>query len=348
MAFKQYTKKEEDVINPYLTNKQAQRIKDKKKHKELLREVRLAGRSDLVKEAERILLSNPTTRVTYEFTNPTTKAKQNFFGVEYSEFTALPNQPIIHGVITISEFNEDGSKKGEKSEDIYMYQPRFEGKDRFLVGPRYKENGTLNNNAVYAYKDPETNIIYVGNIPKREIMSNRKFDFDSTNSENFRLSGEAINVTNRKLKDIVSIKYDTDPQTGYIRTVNLRNPEEKAKLDAYLSKYPTGALADDKIESFIHRIESQVEVFEKINEKINESVDRIGLTENYQENMEKANAASSTGEQQSNLADENAKMINDVLKYGVRPTLASPIDDGIGGLEISRPTPPPQPGGRRR
>lgn len=349
MAFKNYSQKQEDVISPYLTHKQAQKIRDKRRHKELLREVSLAGRSDRVKEAERILISNPTSRNAYVFTNPVTKAQQTFHGVEYSEYTAYQNQPIIHGVITISEFDESGKKIGEKSEDIYMYQPRFEGRDRFLVGPRYRSDGTLNNRATYAYRDPDIDVIYIGNIPKREIVSNRQFDFDASNKENFKATKNALGVNHRKVEEIVSIKYDTDPQTGYIKTVNMNNSQEKARYDAYIRKYSTGALAEDMIESYTHRIEKAVQIFEKISDKIEESVARVGLAENYQaEKTAEASQTASSSSQPKSVAEENAQMVNDVLKYGIRPSLASPIDDGIGGLEISRPTPPPAPGGRGR
>lgn len=350
MSFKNYTPKHEDEISPYLTYKQQQRIRDKRKHKELMKDVRNAGRSDAEKERERILLSNPTSRNTYVFTSPRTKEKQKFFGVEFTEFTAYPSQPIIHGVITISEFDNNGTKIGEKKEDIYMYQPRFEGRNRFVVGPKYRSDGTLNNQAAYAYKDPDTGVIYVGNIPKREIISNRQFDFDATNKENFKKSSECISVKHRKISEVVSIKYDTDPKTGYIKTVNLNNQAEKSRFDAYMKKYPTGAKADDMIEAYISRIERQLEIFEKIGDKINEAVARVGLREDYQEAaQERASEAAKTQENTS-LADENAKMVNDMLKYGIRPSYASPVDDGVGGLEISRPTPPPPPhhGGRGR
>lgn len=348
MAFKNYKPKQEEVISPYLTYKQAQQIRNKRRHKELLNDVSRAGRTDSEKERERILLSNPTSRVSYVFTNPKTKASQTFHGIEYSEYTAYPGQPIIHGVVTISEFDDKGIKTGEKSEDIYVYQPRFEGRNNFVVGPRYNSDGSLNNRAAYAFKDPGTGVIYIGSIPKREIVSNRQFDFDSTNQDNFNKSCEHLDVRHRRVNEVISIKYDTDPKTGCIKSVNMDNPQEKAKLNAYLNTYSTGAIADDKIDGYIHRIEKELKKFEKISDKVEESVARVGLAQNYQEELAQENTQQDTKTTQS-LQEENAKIINDALKYGRRPTFASPINDGIGGLEISRHTPPPPPpGGPRR
>ena len=330
MAIKNYNDKHEDVINPYLTHKQAQKLREKLKLKKLKEDVANAGRSDEIKERIRILLSNPTSRVSYTFNNYVLKKQQDFFGTEFTEFSAWPNQKIIHGVITISEFDSKGNKIGEKSNDIYMYQPRFEGKNRFFVGPRYRDDGTLNNLAAYAYKDIETGIVYVGSIPKREIISNRKFDFDKSNMDNFNATLKGTDITH----------------TGYIRAVDLNNPQEKAKLERYYKKYPTAAKADDMIDSYIHRIEREVSKFEKITEEIEESVARVGIAKNAariaaEEAQEEAREVEAN--KPLSLSEQNAQMINNLIRYGVRPTLSSPIDDGIGGLEIGRPTPPPMP-----
>lgn len=346
MAIKNYNDKHEDVINPYLTHKQAQKLREKLKLKQLKEDVANAGRSDEAKENIRRLLSNPTSRVSYTFNNYVSKKQQDFFGTEFTEFSAWPNQKIIHGVITISEFDSKGNKIGEKSDDIYMYQPRFEGKDRFFVGPRYRSDGTLNNRAAYAYKDIETGIVYVGSIPKREIISNRKFDFDKSNMDNFNATLKETDITHRKVTEVVSIKYDKNPNTGYIRSVNLNNPQEKAKLERYYKKYPTAAKADDMIDSYIHRIEREVSKFEKITEEIEESVARVGIAKNAariaaEEAQEEAREVEAN--KPLSLSEQNAQMINNLIRYGVRPTLSSPIDDGIGGLEIGRPTPPPMP-----
>ena len=69
MAIKNYNDKHEDVINPYLTHKQAQKLREKLKLKQLKEDVANAGRSDEAKENIRRLLSNPTSRVSYTFNN---------------------------------------------------------------------------------------------------------------------------------------------------------------------------------------------------------------------------------------------------------------------------------------
>lgn len=348
MAFKNYEPNHEDVINPYLTFKQAQKLKKKQAHKKLLRDVSLAGRSDTQKEMARMLISNPTSRTSYVFSNPRTKAQQMFHGVEFTEFTAYPSQPIIHGVITISEFDSDGVKKGEKSEDIYMYQPRFEGRNSFVVGPRYTNDGKLNNKAAYAYKDPNTGVIYVGNIPKREIISNRQFDFDATNEENYAKACGNLDIKHPKTKEVVSIKYDTDPTTGYIKTVDLNNAQEKARFDAYCNKYPKAALANNMIDAYIKRIENELKIFEKITERVQEAVDKLGKAKNYQAAL--SQAQNSQTQSTTSVADENAKLVNDMLKYGIRPTYASPVGGGpapgVGGMPGGRPGPGGRPAPR--
>ena len=124
--------------------------------------------------------------------------------------------------------------------------------------------------------------------------------------------------------------------------------EKKRKKD-YYQKYPTAALADDMIDNYIHRIEAELEKFERMTERMEEAVSRVGLANRYQANV----AASSTPQENtatnSSLAEENARLINNMLLYGIRPSYASPVDDGYGGLEIGRGAPtPPHPGGRGR
>lgn len=348
MVINNYGNKKDEEYYKKLPYSQAKKLKEKERYKKMRADVSRAGRTDAEKERERVLLSNPTSRTSYVFTNPQTGASEKFNGVEYTEFNAWPSQRIIHGIITISEFDKDGVKTGEKSDDIFMYQPRFEGRDRFVLGPIYKSDGRLNNNAAYAFKNPQNGQIYVGSIPKREIISNRQFDFDQTNSANFEAACTNIEVSNPNIKKIVSIKYDTDAE-GYIKSLDLNNINDLNRLKDYYQKYPTAALADDMIDNYIHRIEAELEKFERMTERMEEAVSRVGLANRYQANV----AASSTPQENtatnSSLAEENARLINNMLLYGIRPSYASPVDDGYGGLEIGRGAPtPPHPGGRGR
>lgn len=324
MAFKNYSKNQEEEISPYLTYKQAKKIREKRKHQELLKAVADAGRPNAVKEAERILLTNPTTRNSYVFTCPKTGEQQEFHGIEYSEYNAAPNQPLIHGIICISEYAKDGSKIGEKQDDIYMYQPRFEGSGGFIVGPRVR-NGTISRIVPYAYKDPKTGQIYIGNIPKREVTSGLTFDFDGVNKENHRLTALAVGIKNRKLEDIVSIKYNRD-QEGNLKIVDLNNPQEKAKFDAYISKYHNGSLGYNMVQSHLYRIKKAVSVFEELDDKIEEAIYKMNINDkiNAKINAEQAKKAQNV-KTKPTTAEENAKIINDYLKYGIAPTYSSPL-----------------------
>lgn len=351
MAIENYGKKKDEEYYKKLPYSQAKKEKEKERRKKMRADVSRAGRTDAEKERERILLSNPTSRNSYVFTNPQTGDREEFFGVEYTEFNAWPNQRIIHGIITISEFDNNGVKTGERSDDIFMYQPRFEGRNRFVLGPLYKSDGRLNNNAAYAYRNPKNGQIYVGSIPKREIISNREFDFDQTNMANFEAACENLEIKDRSIKKVVSIKYDTDSQ-GYVKSLDLSNINDLNRLKAYCEKYSTPAIADDMIDNYIHRIEKELEKFERMTDEMEEAVSRVGLANRYQAQASSTPQPETTSSP-SSLADENALLINNMLKYGIRPSYASPVDDGYGGLEIGRgaPTPPPPPphhGGRGR
>lgn len=341
---KYYGKKNNDAIEPYLTYKQLERRKKAKRDAELRANVSRAGRTDAEKERERILLSNPTNRTSYTFVSPQTGEEQEFHGVEFTEFTAWPNQRIIHGVITITQYDDRGLKSGEKEEDIYVYQPRFEGRQDFVLGPRYKSDGTMNNNTQYAFKNPETGRIFVGSIPKREILSNRQFDFDTSNMTIFNsVCNKVLEENNKQLKNIVSIKYDKDPQTGFIKSVDLTNQEEKAKLDAYVRKYSTPAKANAMLDTLVQDIKREVVKAEKIESAMEEAVQRVGMAKNMQAREQDRQA--NTQQQPTSLADENARLINNMLKYGIRPSYASPMQGGGGMPPHGGPGMPPPPGG---
>ena len=319
---------------------------DRQRRKEMYQAVVRAGRTDAAKEKERILLSNPTTKIAYNFTNvKNANDIKEFNGVEFTEFSAVEGQQIIHGVINIYEYDSGRELNVLRTEDIYVYQPRFEGRNNFVLGPRYKSDNTLNNNAAYAFKDPSTGEVYVGNIPKREITTNRQFDFDVTNASNFEVSCQKnFNVTNKSLNRLINISYDRDPNTGNIKAVNLSNPEEKRKLDEYLRKNANPAVANSNLDVYIQLAEEQLIKAEQVEKDINEAVNRISLGESVAEKQAQSNQVSTT----NTLADENAKLINNMIKYGIRPSYASPMQAGPGGMprRMGGPgmPPPPRPG----
>lgn len=332
MAFEEYRKED-------------QKRKEKEREKELELAVMRAGRRPEVKESERILLSNPTSKKAYTFRNITDPSdKQVFHGVEFTEYSAISGQQIIHGTIRIYEYDASGKGKVIKTDDIYMYQPRFEGRGRYVVGPRYKENNCLNNNMAYAAKDPNTGAIFIGNIPKREITTNRQFDFDVTNVSNYKTTSQSVlNSTNSNLPKIINIVYDCDPATGYIKTVNLADKNEKAKLEEYLRKNSTPAIAESTLNVYVQLAQKELIKAEKAEEAVYDAANRVSIANKFAQKEAEAQTATKE-KKQTSLAEENIKMLNDMIKYGIRPSYASPMQAGPGRMGGPGMPPPPGPG----
>lgn len=334
-----YSNLNNHFVAPYTQSKESTRKKRKEREKQLKKEVIRAGRTEEVKERERQLLSNPTNKTEYVFRCTNNQHHRvNFTGIEFTQYHATPNQPIIHGVVEISEYAEDGTIKVTRQEDIYVYQPRFEGRGGFVLGPRYV-NGRLNNNAAYLFKD-EAGRVFAGNIPKREVVSNMQFDFDLTNEENYRMTAsKTMDTTNSAVKKFINIKYDRDSQ-GYIRPVNLSNREEYSKLNAYLRKNSTPTKAEATLKNYLQVVSKQLSVAEQKDEAIERSVRRVDLLNELNEQELQQAAAS---EQKPNLAEENARLINNMLKYGIKPTYASPGRPGMPHPGMPGPGMPPPP-----
>lgn len=351
MRFEEYKTEKEDENK--IVNKDSKRKKIIKTRKALMTEVRRVGRSAEQKRMDRMLLSNPTTKKPYVFHNTLDKNKTlNVTGVEFSEFNQeRDGNSIIHGVLHLNEYDVGGRTINIKTEDIYVYQPRFELQGHLAIGPRFRKDGTLNNRALYYFQDPKTNLNYVGNIPKREITTNRQFDFDAHNPENYMTT--CVNVLsnkNKSLKNIVSIEYDRDAN-GNIKTVDLSNREELNRLQAYLTKNATPEKAESNIELYIKIVNQELAKAEEADQRLEEAVERAARDKKALKEAATEAATKSEKSDYEKAQEEYYKMANDRIKYGIQPTIAA-LNEYEAHHNNGMPVPPPPgrmgPGPRRR
>ena len=349
-------------------------LKRRKKHEEKALLVAAGKAARPIEEKRRVemLFSNPTAKKSYVFHSGNETIKFN--GIEYTEFSANPNQPVFHGTVKVYEYNPGGKPKVLKTEDIYVYQPRLAGSNyvdgsSLTVGPRFRKNNVLDNRTAYAFKDPATGKIYVASIPKREVVSNRQFDFDSTCRSNFLASCDVnFEKTDKNIAKIISVDYDLD-QDGYIRPVNLANQNERAKFNNYLASTGDLVNANSKLDYLVQLTKQELAKAKEMELKLQEEIDRLNIAESLAN--KEAEAANKKQAEADKKAKENEQLMNDLLRkqknmmdYGIRPTYASPGMTGgprfggrpgprgprSGGPMAGGPgfPPPPEGGGRRR
>lgn len=352
MGFYKSFKTEKTIPERPLTSAE---LKRRKKQEEEALMIAVGRAAIPIEEKRRVemLFSNPTTKKSYVFHSGNETKK--FHGVEHTEFSVNPNQPVFHGTIKVYEYNPSGKGKVLSKEDIYVYQPRLDGSNyidgsSLTVGPRFRKNNALDNRIAYAFKDPTTGKIFLASIPKREVTSNRQFDFDLTSKSNYVASCEAnFGKMKETIPKLVNIEYDLD-KDGYIRPVNLANQNERARFNNYLASMGDLVNANSKLDYLIALVKQELAKAKEAELKIQEEIDRINIDKSLaNKEAEEANRRQEAAE---NKAKENEQLMNDLLKkqrnmmdYGIRPTYASPGmtgGPGIGG----RPGPRgPRPGG---
>lgn len=357
MGFYRSFKTEQTIPERPLTSAE---LKRRKKQEEEALMVAVGRTARPIEEKRRVemLFSNPTAKKSYVFHSGNETKKFN--GIEYTEFSVNSNQPVFHGTIKVYEYNPGVKPKVLKTEDIYVYQPRLDGSNyangsSLTVGPRFRKNNALDNRTAYAFKDPTTGKIYVASIPKREVISNRQFDFDLTCRSNFLAScGVNFEKTDKNIAKIISIDYDLD-QDGYIRPVNLANQNERAKFNNYLASMKDLVTANSKLDYLIELAKQELAKAQEMDLKIQEEIDRLNISESLAN--KEAEAANKKRAEAEGKAKENEELMNDLLRkqknmmdYGIRPTYASPGmtgGPGIGGRPGARGPMPmgPRPGG---
>lgn len=139
----------------------------------------------------------------------------------------------------------------------------------------------MNSKACYCYKD-SSGTLQFATLPKREILSNKIFDFDSSNGNNYSLSaitnfGEDADLVGK----FVSVDYDKD-ENGYVipvpldqeRTIvtNYQRPENRIDIENVVSLLKRQIYRDKEI---------QKELEEQIRQR--ESMRRVALADASQE-----------------------------------------------------------------
>ncbi|MCH5166251.1 MAG: hypothetical protein J1F35_00025 [Erysipelotrichales bacterium] len=342
MAFVEKRKeKDENDLTSY-EYRQLQKKKEKQKAKERKDAIVFAGMP--IEQQERILhlINNPTTMTTYTFRHPQNPSiKQDCYGTEYSEFNGLEEQRVIHGVIKVYEYTPGDNPRVIVEDDIYVYQPRFVSRSGVMLGPRYKEDGSLDNSKAYAYKDITSGMPYITDIPKREIISNRKIDFDLSNEANFQASCQAnFNDKHKGLKKLIRVEYDKTPN-GLLRSVDINNVEELKALQEYMASRRNLYTADRQIEYYIQLAKNELQKVEEVEKEVQEGVHNVTVQDKMTERLQSV----PTTQAQKSIEDENAKIVNDFYKYGKVPSYSSPLyHQGGRGMPGGRMMPPP---GRR-
>lgn len=333
-----YARQNAHFVAPYQEYKKAKKLTPKQELKELERDVARIGRPKELKEFERQLLSNPTSKNSYifkSFNNPVSNDRVNFTGVEFTQYQKTKKEEIIHGVVELSGYANDGTIKVMRREDIYVYQPRFEGSKGFVLGPHYR-NGLLKTNAAYFFKAPDNGQIYIGNIPKREITTGMQFDFDSRNEDNFKMTCDKLldSTDLLTISKFITIKYD-EASPGTIKSVDLSDKEAYKKLQDYLKKNSNSLKGESTLNTYLQHVKAQLEIAQKKDAEIEASVRRNEVAEDLREQQE----ATQTQSNEQSVADQNAKYINDLLKYGIRPSYGSAFNPNDQGPEVP-PHPP--------
>lgn len=332
--------------------------KDTRNHeRELKNGVIRLGESEEAKRIRRELFDNPAKKTRLTFFNLHNRADSR--EVEMLEDTqyALPGTPdyetehdrIFHAKLTIKGYQNDSSELTViEQKDIYMYQPRVicttnGGTKKVFVGPKFMSNGNMNSSTCYCYKD-SSGTLYFSTLPKREILSNKVFDFDKSNSNIFSISAHAnFSEDADMLNKFISIEYDRD-ESGYIIPIPVE--QERSVVENY--QRPENHIDVENIISLLKRQiyqhkKNEKEVQEQIRKR--ESMRRVALNDATQE-------SAPTQSEADRLNEENARILNDKLRYGIRtpgeqglrmpgpgggPRFGGP--GGFGGM----PTPPPPP-----
>lgn len=311
--------------------------KDKRKYERELKEgvIRL-GESEEAKRLRQDIFNNPAKKTRIIFSNLQNRAEQKVVEMVEDTKFAMPGTPdyenehdrLFHGKLIIKGYKDDGTTLEVLDElDIYMYQPRVTcttngGTKRISVGPKFLSNGNMNGKACYCYKD-SSGILRYATLPKREILSNRIFDFDSANGDLFMAAArENFGEDAEYVGKFISINYDKDANGAMI-------PVPVEQEQTIVSNYQRPENQID-IESVISQVKRQIYREKEMQKDLEE---QIRKRESMRRVAESKAADTSEPEQTETerLNEENARILNDKLKYGIR----TPGEQGL-----SRPMPP--------
>lgn len=317
--------------------------KDKRKHSKYLRDSLIqVGASEEAKRLHRDIFDNPAKKTRMTFTNLQNN-QQNV--VEMLEDTryAMPGTPdytnehdrLFHAKLIIKGYRDESTTlEVLEQKDIYMYQPRVTcttngGTKKVFAGPRFLRNGNMNSKACYCIKDSSGALQYA-TLPKREIMSNRIFDFDTSSKNVFSSSANEIFGEDAEMASkFISVEYEKDASGNVIPVpvdqeeaivANYQRPENRINIDGIISKIKRQIYRDKEV---------QREIEEQIRER--ESMRRVA---------ERQAVETATGPEQTEterLNEENARILNDRLRYGIR----TPGEQGLRGPGPGMPPPPP-------
>lgn len=195
-----------------------------------------------------------------KFTNSIDKKKTiPFFGIK--------NNKDVYEMSLREEFqfdlNEDVVLKGtlrcvdENNQmvetDIYLYQPRLfaastNGMNEVCLGPKLMNN-KLNRRYMYIAKKPGDNSeLYYGYVPKADIATGSEYDFDKDNPY----------IGNNRILNYINITFNYD-EAGNLIPVDLKNAEERQKVQAYIQKYRNTNILENYVRIASRRVEDDLE-----------------------------------------------------------------------------------------
>lgn len=125
---------------------------------------------------------------------------------------------LYHGILKIRL--QDGSIE---EDHVFLFQPRVYSSNNVLVGPKLTKEGHLSDKNCYLAKEPGTQEIFRGYVPKREFMSGMPFDYVNS----------SVNVNSGNLKEFISIEIPQDSQGNYI-PMDFTNKKELQLLREYV------------------------------------------------------------------------------------------------------------------
>lgn len=317
--------------------------KDKRKHdKELEYAVMRLGDSEKTKKLRQDIFDNPAKKTRIPFYRLQDSNQKTFFEMLEDTRYGMPGTPdyvnehdrLFHAKLTVKGYREGSSELVVlEQKDIYMYQPRVlcttnGGNKRIFVGPKFLRNGNMNSKACYCVKDATGNLLYA-TLPKREILSNRIFDFDTSFGETFMASAREVFGEDAELVGkFVSLEYDKDANGNMI-------PIPVEQEEATVARYKSDENRVN-IDGVIAQLKKQIYLEKENRKALEEDIRRRESMRRVSENQVREPSAPQQSETER-LNAENVRILNDRLRYGIR----TPGEQGLSGP----PMPPPPLGG---
>lgn len=281
---------------------------------------------------KRDFLSSPYKDTKVTFTNIDKKSEHKTLEMQEDTMYAEVGTPdydkepdrLFHGVVTIKSF-DPSEDKILYTKDVYFYQPRLNyviktptGTHSTFVGPKFLKNGTMNLKAPYCFNS--NNKLFYGSLPKREILSNKVFDFDLSNEKSFNetvsslLNSETETVNPDDVKRFISVKFDTDNK-GFLKPIPIS--QEREVLRNY-KKGNNHVDVDDVVSTLktqLHKL-SEYQEQQEIKSRAREESNRQVQERAEEASKEQASDKARYQEEAARLAAENAEIINRRLTSG--------------------------------